>query len=49
MPNSPSKTRQLFAEGHKRKFLVVVDETPEMDAALAFAVRRGGRRAPAAV
>ena len=37
--------RSVFAEGHRRKFLVVVDETPEVESALAFAahrVRRSG-------
>lgn len=37
------KRRQLFDQGHKRKFLVVVDESPEMDTALAYAVRRSRR------
>ncbi len=37
------KRRHLFDEGHKRKFLVVVDETPEMETALAYAVRRAKR------
>lgn len=35
--------RQVHAEGHKRKFLVVVDETPECESALAFAARRALR------
>jgi nucleotide-binding universal stress UspA family protein len=39
------KKRQSFAEGHKRKFLVVVDETPECESALAFAVSRAQRTA----
>ena len=37
--------RSVFADGHRRKFLVVVDETPEVESALAFAanrVRRSG-------
>lgn len=34
------KKRQVFAKGHRRKFLVVVDETPECDVALAFAASR---------
>lgn len=37
--------RSVFAAGHQRKFLVVVDETPEVESALAFAanrVRRSG-------
>ena len=36
----PSKKRQVFATGHRRKFLVVVDETPECEVALAFAASR---------
>jgi len=39
------KKRQVFAEGHKRKFLVVVDETPECESALAFAASRAQRTA----
>lgn len=35
--------RTLFAEGKKRKFLVVVDESPEAELALAYAVRRARR------
>jgi len=37
--------RSVFESGHYRKFLVVVDETPEVESALAFAanrVRRSG-------
>ena len=37
--------RQVFVEGHKRKFLVVVDETPECESALAFAASRAQRTA----
>jgi nucleotide-binding universal stress UspA family protein len=37
------KKRQIFAEGHKRKFLVVVDETPECESALTFAASRAQR------
>ena len=37
------KKRQIFAEGHKRKFLVGVDETPECESALAFAASRALR------
>jgi nucleotide-binding universal stress UspA family protein len=37
------KKRQVYAEGHKRKFLVVVDETPECESALAFAASRAIR------
>lgn len=32
--------RQSFEQGHRRKFLVVVDETPECESALAFAAGR---------
>ena len=39
----PRVKRQVFAEGHKRKFLVVVDETPECESALAFAASRALR------
>jgi nucleotide-binding universal stress UspA family protein len=39
------KLRKIFAEGHKRKFLVVVDETPECESALAFAASRAQRTA----
>ncbi|MEM7776059.1 MAG: universal stress protein [Pseudomonadota bacterium] len=34
------KPRRVFEEGHSRKFLVIVDETPEVDAALYFAASR---------
>jgi nucleotide-binding universal stress UspA family protein len=39
----PRRKRQIFMEGHKRKFLVVVDETPECESALAFAASRAKR------
>ncbi len=32
--------RRLFTDGHKRKFLVIVDESPEGEAALYYAARR---------
>ena len=35
--------RCLFTEGHKRKFLVIVDESPEGDTALYYAARRAER------
>ena len=35
-----SKQRRAFEEGHRRKFLVIVDESPEVDAALYFAASR---------
>jgi nucleotide-binding universal stress UspA family protein len=37
------KPRDLFTEGHKRKFLVIVDESPEGETALYFAARRAKR------
>jgi nucleotide-binding universal stress UspA family protein len=40
---TPRKKRQIYLEGHKRKFLVVVDETPECESALAFAASRAQR------
>ena len=42
-PAKPRRKRQVSAEGHKRKFLVVVDETPECESALAFAASRALR------
>lgn len=37
------KLRDLFTGGHKRKFLVIVDETPEGETALYYAARRAQR------
>lgn len=37
------RTRQSFESGHHRKFLVVVDETPECDRAVYYASRRAVR------
>lgn len=37
------KKRKVFEAGHLRKFLVVVDETPESEAALIFAASRARR------
>ncbi|GAB4229305.1 MAG: universal stress protein [Methyloligellaceae bacterium] len=37
------KKRQVFEKGHRRKFLVIVDETPECESALAFAAGRAQR------
>src|SRR4029078_11408084 len=37
------RKRQVHAEGHRRKFLVVVDETPECESALAFAASAAQR------
>lgn len=39
----PRRKRPIYAEGHKRKFLVVVDETLECESALAFAASRAQR------
>jgi nucleotide-binding universal stress UspA family protein len=36
------KKRRVFEQGHRRKFLVVVDDVPEVDAALYFAASRIG-------
>jgi nucleotide-binding universal stress UspA family protein len=36
------KKRRVFEQGHRRKFLVVVDDAPEVDAALYFAASRIG-------
>ena len=44
-PKRPRRKRPIFAKGHKRKFLVVVDETPECESALAFAASRALRTA----
>ncbi|MEZ5776571.1 MAG: universal stress protein [Hyphomicrobiaceae bacterium] len=37
------RKRQVFAAGHHRKFLVVVDETPEVESALVYAANRARR------
>ena len=37
------RIREVFQEGHRRKFLVVLDESPEAELALAFAARRANR------
>lgn len=39
------KKRRVFEQGHRRKFLVVVDDVPEVDAALFFAASRIGHTA----
>ncbi len=40
----PAKTkRQINEPGHERKFLVVVDDSPEFEAAMNFAARMAGR------
>ncbi len=35
--------RKSFEEGHRRKFLVVIDETPECDRAIVYAAKRAER------
>ncbi len=37
------KPRRSYEQGHRPKFMVVVDETPECDRAVYFAARRAGR------
>ena len=37
---SDFKRRRVFEQGHLRKFVVVVDETPEVESALAYAAHR---------
>lgn len=37
------KARRAFEEGHKRKFLVVLDDTPECERAVIYAARRAER------
>lgn len=40
----PDRTRRrVFESGHRRKFMVVVDETPEVESALAYAAHRARR------
>jgi len=41
--------RRSFEEGHKRKFLVVIDDTPECGTALSYASRRAQRTSGAVV
>ena len=36
------KQRRVFEQGHRRKFLVIVDEAPEVETALYFAASRIG-------
>ena len=38
-----SRTRKSYEPGHQRKFLVVVDETPECDRAVYYGSRRAAR------
>ncbi len=35
--------RKSFEEGHRRKFLVIVDDTPECDRAIVYAAKRAAR------
>lgn len=37
------KARRAFDEGHKRKFLVILDDTPECERAVVYAARRAER------
>jgi nucleotide-binding universal stress UspA family protein len=37
-----AKKRRVFEQGHRRKFLVIIDETPEVESALYFAASRIG-------
>ena len=37
------RTRKSYEPGHQRKFLVVIDDTPECDRAVYFASRRAAR------
>ena len=37
------KKRRVFEKGHYRKFLVVLDDTPEFEVALYFAARVANR------
>ncbi|MEZ5926200.1 MAG: universal stress protein [Hyphomicrobiaceae bacterium] len=37
------RRRSVFETGHRRKFLVVVDETPEVESALVYAANRAKR------
>jgi len=41
--------RSVFEEGHRRKFLVVIDETPECETALSYAAARAERTGGALV
>ncbi len=36
------KRRRVFEQGHRRKYLVILDETPEVESALFFAASRIG-------
>ncbi|NRG16523.1 universal stress protein [Rhizobiales bacterium] len=41
--------RKSFEEGHRRKFLVVVDETPECEKAILYAAKRAERTGGVAI
>ena len=43
------RPRRSFEEGHKRKFLVVIDDTPECMRALSYATRRAAHTGGAVV
>lgn len=43
MATTERTKRRVFETGHKRKFLVVVDETTEVESALAYAAHRSRR------
>ena len=38
-----SSKRQSYEQGHKRKYLVVIDDTEECDRAVYWAAKRAGR------
>jgi len=38
-----SSKRRSFEKGHKRKYLVIIDDTPECDRAVYWAAKRAGR------
>jgi nucleotide-binding universal stress UspA family protein len=44
-----SRKRRSYESGHKPKFLVVIDETPECDRAIYYASRRAARTGAAVV
>ncbi len=45
----PGKRRRSYESGHRPKYLIVVDETPEWERALYFAARRAARTGAAIV
>jgi nucleotide-binding universal stress UspA family protein len=44
-----SSKRRSYEKGHRRKYLVVIDDTPECDRAVYWAARRAGRTKSAVV